>query len=120
MNDNDSHFARRWFYSALVITLAIKIILAASIPITSDEAYFVGWGQHFALGYYDHLPMIGWFFYLLSRLGQNAVGLPLPVVLWSTLLGGGIYRLWQANDDASGGPAATVVPQSPGRVGDVL
>jgi 4-amino-4-deoxy-L-arabinose transferase-like glycosyltransferase len=51
---------REWFLIALAATLAFRFWLAAALPFTADEAYFVLWGRQPALGFYDHPPMIGW------------------------------------------------------------
>jgi hypothetical protein len=50
---------RQWFWLVLAATLAFRLWLAAALPITADEAYFVLWGRTPDLGYYDHPPMIG-------------------------------------------------------------
>jgi hypothetical protein len=34
---------RQWFWLVLAATLAFRLWLAAALPITADEAYFVLW-----------------------------------------------------------------------------
>lgn len=51
---------RGWFFIGLAATLVFRLWLSAAMPMTADEAYFVLWGRHPDLGYYDHPPMIGW------------------------------------------------------------
>lgn len=46
------------------ISLFLKLILAAFLPITSDEAYYWVWSQHLQLSYYDHPPFVAWLFAL--------------------------------------------------------
>jgi 4-amino-4-deoxy-L-arabinose transferase-like glycosyltransferase len=46
------------------ISLAVKIILAALLPLTNDEAYYWVWSQHPQLSYYDHPPFVAWLFWL--------------------------------------------------------
>ncbi len=65
--------AEKLLWPAVIAALAVKITLAAAIPITSDEAYFTLWGRFVGLGYYDHPPMVGWLLYLMSFIGNAPV-----------------------------------------------
>ncbi len=86
--------------AALVLgTLFVKLFLAWLVPVTGDEAYFVLWGQHPALGFYDHPPMLGWFLTPLLALGHALWWLRLPTVLVTTGIGWGIYRLLRDVDE---------------------
>ena len=44
----------------VTLLLVIKSILVFFAPPTPDEAYYWLWGQHPALSYFDHPPMIAW------------------------------------------------------------
>ncbi|MBN1824022.1 MAG: glycosyltransferase family 39 protein [Endomicrobiales bacterium] len=79
------------FWGALGVTFVMKLVLSAAIPITSDEAYFQIWATHLDFGYYDHPPMVGWMLYLINFLGDYLVLLRLPAVLFTSLIGLGIY-----------------------------
>ena len=57
----------RLMWWAFALTLLVKLVLAAVFPLTEDEAYFTMWGEHPALGYSEHPPMIGWWLYLRGR-----------------------------------------------------
>jgi len=72
---------RQWFWGALAATLAFRLWLAAALPMTVDEAYFVLWGRAPALGYYDHPPMVGWLLAPLVQLSQAEWLVRLPSVL---------------------------------------
>jgi len=96
--DNHTAFNRRLFYATLVTTLILKVVLAAAIPLTADEAYFIGWGQHLSYGYYDHPPLVGWILYLLLKLGHSEPLLRSPAVAMSTIIGIGIYMLLRRYD----------------------
>ncbi len=46
-----------WINSAFLL---LRLLLAAVLPLSPDEAYYFQWAQHPALGYFDHPPMIAW------------------------------------------------------------
>ncbi len=80
----------------------IRLIFAAVIPLTEDEAYYRLWASHLQFGYYDHPPMVAWGLALgRSILGDTALGARLvPVVgaAVSTLLTYDIARLAGLSD----------------------
>ena len=82
------NFRRHWLF-----TFALKVILAARLPLLGDEAYYVYWGKHPAGGYYDLPPMAGWWSTLLLTVSQNPVWLRLPAILLSSVLAWGV-RGW--------------------------
>jgi hypothetical protein len=71
-----------------------------------DETYYWMWGQHPALSYFDHPPLIAWTQGLSAAIfGWNKLALRLPVVLtlvadlgmlylFAKRLGGGAWREW--------------------------
>ena len=66
--------------------IAVRLVLAACIPLTEDEAYYRLWAQAPAFGYYDHPPMIAWWIWLGVRLvGDNPLGARLLPILSSAL-----------------------------------
>ncbi len=72
---------RQWFWSALGATLLFRLWLAAALPITGDEAYFILWGRYPDLGFYDHPPMVGWLLAPLLAVTQAEWFVRLPSVL---------------------------------------
>lgn len=90
--------ARKLFLYLLAGTLVIKLILAAALPITGDEAYFVLWGRYPALGYYDHPPMVGWLIALMLKLGNSAFVVRLPAIALSTVISVVIYAVLRGRD----------------------
>jgi 4-amino-4-deoxy-L-arabinose transferase-like glycosyltransferase len=72
---------RQWFWGALGATLAFRFWLAAALPITGDEAYFVLWARHPDLGFYDHPPMIGWLLAPLVAVSHTEWFVRLPSIL---------------------------------------
>ncbi len=72
---------RRLFRGALAVTLAFRFWLAWWLPVTSDEAYFIYWGEAPAAGVYDHPPMVGWLLAALLQVSHAQVWLRLPAIL---------------------------------------
>jgi 4-amino-4-deoxy-L-arabinose transferase-like glycosyltransferase len=70
----------------------VRVVLAASIGMTDDEAYYRLWALAPAWGYLDHPPMVGWMIAagrwiagdtpLGIRLGAVLTSLLGPLVLW--------------------------------------
>lgn len=72
---------------------ALRLIGAAAIHLTDDEAYYRLWAQHLAFGYFDHPPMIAWWI----RLGTEALGdTPLGTRLLPVLASG--LNTWLIGD----------------------
>lgn len=84
---------RRLFYRILVLSFAIKLLLAWWFPVTGDEAYFVLWGKYPDYGYYDHPAMLGWWLAPLVQLSDALWWLRLPSVLVTSFVGWALFRL---------------------------
>jgi 4-amino-4-deoxy-L-arabinose transferase-like glycosyltransferase len=63
---NPSRLAtERSFFPALwALSLVIKLILGATVPLSPDEAYYWVWSHKLDVGYFDHPPLIAWLFAL--------------------------------------------------------
>lgn len=62
----------------LLTILGLRLLAAALIPLTEDEAYYRLWAQAPAFGYVDHPPMIAWWTALGMRLaGDDPLGVRL-------------------------------------------
>ena len=112
-----------WFWIALASTLVFRAWLAAALPVTADEAYFVQWGRHPAAGYYDHPPMIGWLLAPLASLSDAQWVHRLPSLLAPVLLALGVrsvLRGWLARDAQTADLAALCVLLSPINLWNVL
>ncbi len=71
----------RWlFWVTFAATLLLKIGVAATFPMTGDEAFFYQWGVFPAWGYSDHPPMVGWLLAVLHGISDH------PLVLRSVTL----------------------------------
>lgn len=92
------HSAREYLIPVFLITLVVKLVLAALLPFSGDEAYFFIWGQRLDIGYYDHPPMVGWLLWLMLHLGHAEWILRLPIVLFTSFIGWGLYRVLRDTD----------------------
>lgn len=62
--------AQRWFIAAWAIVTAVKIAIAARLPLFVDEAFYWQEGQHLAAAYSDLPGLTAW----LTRLGVELGG----------------------------------------------
>ena len=79
----------RWLLSAFVL---IKLVMVWFVPLTGDEAYFIGWGQSLQLGYYDHPPVVGWVLFALSSVYDNLLFYRSFAFLSSVIIAYLLYR----------------------------
>ena len=81
---------------------AIRVLLAANLHLTEDEAYYRLWSMAPAFGYYDHPPMIAWWVWLGRQIaGDTALGVrlvPIAACAVSGLLAPDIARLIGASE----------------------
>ena len=95
-----------WLKFTLIVSLLIRLGVAAWIPITGDEAYFITWGKNLDYGYYDHPPMVGWFLSLMLLFSDATLWLRLPGILMFAFMGVVIFRLLRPFDEAKAALAA--------------
>ncbi len=91
--DADPVRARQVFLWTFVITLMIKMWLAAYFPMTGDEAFFYQWGVFPAWGYSDHPPMVGWLLFVLNSVSAHPLSLRFFTVLMWSLIALGLVDL---------------------------
>ena len=60
--------------AVLAAAVAVRLVIAAIVPLVPDEAYYWEWSRHLAAGYFDHPPAIAW----LVRVGTVIAG-PTPL-----------------------------------------
>lgn len=95
MNSVSLSQAKRMFGWVVVLTAIGKLWLAVCFPITSDEAFFFQWAKFPNWGYYDHPPMIGWWLWVLSHLGDAPVVIRSATVVLTTAMAYGVVKLAQ-------------------------
>ena len=69
MSPNEARLVRNTALTVLALVV-LRLVAAASTPITFDEAYYWMWSKHLAGGYYDHPPVVA----LVIRLGTMIAG----------------------------------------------
>lgn len=70
---------------------ALRITIAAFLPLTQNEPYYWLWAKHPALGYYDHPPLMAWLSMPLIPLGVSPLVVRTPALICSTLCAVLIY-----------------------------
>jgi 4-amino-4-deoxy-L-arabinose transferase-like glycosyltransferase len=91
--------AGAWLAAAMVALTAIRLLVAASVPLAPDEAYYWVWSRALAPGYFDHPPMVAlWIRAGTSLVGETALGVrllgPLSAAAASWLLFDAAQRLF--------------------------
>lgn len=58
--EHDSATLRRQAIWITLAATALRLLLAAFLPLVADEAYYWDWSRRLAFGYFDHPPVIAW------------------------------------------------------------
>lgn len=91
--NKDNIDMQKLFFKILIFVFILRSVLAAWIPITGDEAYFIVWGKHFDYGYYDHTPFVGWLLAAFLTVSDATWWLRLPSILLPLFISYFIYRI---------------------------
>ena len=87
----------RWLLLAALASLLLRFWIAATFPISGDEAFFYWWGVYPDWGYSDHPPMVGWLIAVMrATLGDSLWAIRLPAVLLPLGLGAALW--WGLKD----------------------
>ena len=96
---SDRATVARWLLATGLISLLLRGYVAATFPITGDEAFFYWWGVYPDWGYYDHPPMVGWLIALMrATFGDSLLAIRLPVVLLPLGLGAALWWAFRGLD----------------------
>lgn len=86
----------RIWLAALAGLTVLRLILAASLPLSPDETYYFLWSQHLQAGYFDHPPMIAFFIRTGTFLfGNTSLGIRF---MGPVCAGIGSILLWDAGE----------------------
>lgn len=92
------------FWGLLVGLTALRLVLAGSLGVTPDEAYYWLWSRHLQPGYLDHPPMIAvWIRAGTAFFGDSGFGIRAPGALFAFL---GSIALVQSGKDLFSSRAA--------------
>jgi 4-amino-4-deoxy-L-arabinose transferase-like glycosyltransferase len=95
---------RRWFVGTWLLLCAVKLALAARVPLFVDEAFYWQEGQHLAWAYSDLPGLSAWLARLgVALFGQHELGLRLPFLLIGALLPWLVVRTATREFDAGTG-----------------
>ena len=86
--------ARRVFLACWALACALKLVVAARLPLFVDEAFYWQEGRHLALAYSDLPGMTAWLAWLGTTLGgEHVLALRMPFLLIGALLPWWVARI---------------------------
>jgi hypothetical protein len=63
---------------------ALRLVLAATLPLLPEEAYYWSWSRHLDWSYFDHPPLASYSIALTTAVfGQTVFGIKFAALLWS-------------------------------------
>ena len=71
----------KWFYRLWWLTLFFKLVLASTLPLAADEAYYWFWSHRLQWSYFDHPPMVAVLFWLGHAFENWGSAIRIPGVL---------------------------------------
>jgi 4-amino-4-deoxy-L-arabinose transferase-like glycosyltransferase len=99
----------------VAVTTLARLVVAATLPLSGDEAYYWEWSRRLAFGYVDHPPMVAWLIALCTFAAKSAFLVRLPFVLCG--LGSAItlfaFATRAAGDRRAGAAAAMFLSLAP-------
>ncbi|MBP9219501.1 MAG: glycosyltransferase family 39 protein [Sterolibacterium sp.] len=111
---------RNRFLALLAATLLFRFWLAATLPVTGDEAYFIWWGKVPDWGFYDHPPLIGWWLAALLQVSEASWWLRLPTILLPSIMAWATARFLAARGESVAWGAAALILLAPLNIWNVL
>jgi len=104
---------RRVVWIILLAATALRLVIAARVPLVDDEAYYWAWSQRLAWGYPDHPPAIAALIRATTTLlGDGPLGVRAGPVLLNLGIAGLLYDLGRTMFDAEVGALAAVWVQT--------
>jgi len=78
-------------WKAILGFTLFRMLLAAVLPLTPQEAYYWSWSRDLALSYFDHPPLASYSIWLTTLIfGQTIFGIKMAAVFWFL----GLNLLW--------------------------
>ncbi len=93
--------------AGLAALTVVRLVVAATVPLSPDEAYYRVWSRALAAGYLDHPPMVAFWIRAGTLVaGDGALGIRLLAPLAAAL---GSWLLWDAGERLLPGRGAGLV-----------
>jgi hypothetical protein len=70
-NRTNSDRTSAFVWIAILAVVAVRGLVAFTLPLTGDEAYYWEWSRHLAWGYVDHPPLVAWTIALFAPFGRT-------------------------------------------------
>jgi 4-amino-4-deoxy-L-arabinose transferase-like glycosyltransferase len=81
------------FLAVIAALTALRLVAAAVLPLSADEAYYWLWSRHLAAGYYDHPPAIAYAIRLGTLVfGDTPLGVRVDPILLSLIASAFVWR----------------------------
>ena len=78
----------RLWLTVLVVTTALHMVLAASLPLSGDEAYYWDCSRHLDWSYFDQPPLVIWSMVpFRAVLGETRLAVRMPAIVASLAIG---------------------------------
>jgi 4-amino-4-deoxy-L-arabinose transferase-like glycosyltransferase len=83
----------QWAAITVFSLVALRLVLAAIVPLSFDEAYYWLWSKHLSGGYYDHPPAVAFVIRLGTAIaGDRELGVRLVSVLLALPMSWAVYQ----------------------------
>jgi len=100
----------RMLAAAIMVSTLVHIVLAARLPITDDEAYYLLWSRRLAWSYPDHPPMIAALVAISARLfGTSPFGLRVVPILCAAAMAVIVYLAARSLFDRATAQRSTLI-----------
>lgn len=99
----EADVARRWFIGSWLVVLALKLALAARLPLFVDEAFYWQEGRHLAWAYSDLPGLPAWLARMGDALGEGTLALRLPFLAIAAAIPWLVVRMGAREFDARTG-----------------
>ena len=79
-------------FVGLVLCYRIGVLLTLDVPLFYDEAYYFGWAEHLAFGYFSKPPMVAWSIALTSAFSESSWAVRLASPLYYSIAAIFVWR----------------------------
>ncbi len=102
-DEQEAGGAKRWFIGLWLALLALKLALAARLPLFVDEAFYWQEGRHLAWAYSDLPGLTAWLARIGDALGDGTFALRLPFIAIAAAIPWLVVRMTTREFDAKTG-----------------